>query len=90
VELNDRRPARPSPSDEDFERPLSKTGLAEANRSFVQAGVRGRLGTDPDRARGIVRKLTKDRFTARRRGQDDFGSIGSYVAYLQGEADGLQ
>lgn len=82
MELRDRRPPRPEPRAEDYETPLTRTGLAEANRKYLQTGVRGRLGVDQNRAREIVRRTTKDRFTARRKGLEDFSSLGEYLEFL--------
>lgn len=88
MELNDRLPPRPSARPEDYERPLTKTALAEANRAFIERGVRGKLGPDEDRAKAIIRQVTKDRFNARRRIGEDLESMGEYIEYLRGRADG--
>lgn len=82
MDVNDRRPAKPSPRDEDYERPLTRRGITEANREFIQTGVQGRLGVDHGAAREIVRRVTKDRFTARRKGLEDFSSVGEYLEFL--------
>jgi hypothetical protein len=88
VEFHDRRPERPSARPEDYDRPLTKTALTEANRAFIERGVRGKLGPDEERARAIIRQVTKDRFNARRRVGADLESMGEYIEYLRGRADG--
>ncbi len=81
AEFHDRRPnALPLP--EDFETPLTHTNLIEANRRFRESGVTATVGTDPVLADKLVRKTTKSRFNARRKGQEEFSSVGEYLQYL--------
>lgn len=82
MEINDRRPPRPLPKPEDYEVPLTRTGIKGVHREYRQTGVRGRLGTDPDKAGKIVRRATKDRHVARRQGYEDFSSLGEYKEFL--------
>lgn len=88
MDINDRRPPRPLPTAEDFEKPLTRTAIKAANQKYLQAGVRGRLGTDQGRAREIIRQATKDRFTARREGLGDFSSLGEYLEFLAQAGEG--
>jgi len=81
VEFRDRRPhAKPEP--EDYERPLTRQALTEANRRFRQNGVPSVIYTDPDAAGKIVKRTIKERFNSRRKGFEDFDSVGAYLQYL--------
>jgi hypothetical protein len=91
MDINDRRPPRPLPKPEDYEKPLTRTSISEVNREYLQAGVRGRLGTDSDTARKVIRETTKDRFKARRRaGEEPLSTLGDYKEYLAWRADEQQ
>ena len=79
---HDRRPSGHLPKPEDYETPLSRAALAEANKRFRESGVQRAAGTDSSQAEVIVRRLTKDRFNARHKGAEDFPDVGSYLEYL--------
>lgn len=88
MEIRDRRPPRPLPEPEDYEKPLTRAAITEANRKYLQTGVRGRLGTDTAKAQQIIRETTKERFKARRRsGEEPLGTLGEYLEYLAERSD---
>lgn len=82
MEVNDRRPPQPLPKPEDYEVPLTRTGIKGVHREYRQTGVRGRLGTDKGKADQIIRQAVKDRHVARRQGYGDFSSLGEYKEFL--------
>lgn len=84
MEFRDRRPNGHLPRPEDYETPLSKTSLAEANRRFRASGVSAVIRTDPYSADTIIRRATKARFNSRREAEFDFRTIGEYLEYLNG------
>jgi hypothetical protein len=85
VEFHDRRPdAQAEP--EDYGRPLTRTTLVEANRRFRQDGVQATVGKDPGIADRIVKHTIKERFNGRRKGFEDFPTVGAYLDYLNGQA----
>jgi len=87
VNFNDRRPnAEPDP--DDYERPLTRQSLTEANKRFRQSGVQAVIHTDPKTADRIVRRTIKERFNSRRKGFEDFPTIGAYMDYLNGQVTG--
>ena len=85
---HDRRPSGHLPKPEDYETPLSRAALAEANKRFRESGVQRAAGNDANAADRLIRKMTKDRFNARRKGQEDFPDVGSYLAYLASQDGG--
>lgn len=85
VEFHDRR-LNAQPSAEDYDRPLTRTTLTEANRLFRQRGVQGTIGNDGEKADRIVRRTVKERFNSRRKGFEDFPTVGSYLDYLNSVA----
>jgi len=84
VDFNDRRP-NADPDPDDYERPLTRQTLTEANRRFRQTGVQAVIHTDPKTADRIVRRSIKERFNSRRKGLEDFDSVGAYLDYLKGQ-----
>jgi hypothetical protein len=83
VDFRDRRP-NALPSAEDYDRPLDRTSLVEANRRFRQAGVSAVVGNDSQAADRVVKKTIKERFNGRRKGFEDFPTVGEYLDYLNG------
>jgi hypothetical protein len=77
--FNDRRPAEHLPTEEDYERPLDRSALAEANKRFRHSGVPSVIHSDPDAAHQRIREVTK----LRRKGQQ-FNSVGEYLEFLNG------
>jgi hypothetical protein len=86
VDFHDRR-ANAEPDPDDFERPLTKTSITEANKRFRENGVQAVVGKDTGTADKIVRRTTKNRFNGRRKGSEDFASVGEYLAYLNSAAE---
>jgi hypothetical protein len=82
--FRDRR-ANAKPRDEDYETPLTRTTLVEANRRFRQDGVQAVVGKDTEAANRIVKHTIKTRFNARRKGFEEFESVGAYLEYLNSE-----
>lgn len=82
--FKDRRPQGHKPTDEDYGTPLTHTSLVEANRRFRQSGVQAVVGTDTGVADRIVKRTVKTRFNARRKGFEEFESVGAYLDYLNG------
>lgn len=83
MEFRDRRPQGHRPRDEDFCTPVTKATLAEANNRFRGgSAVYGVIGPNGKAAAKLVQRVTKDRFNARRSGQEDFATIGEYLTYL--------
>lgn len=86
MDFNDRRRnARPDP--EDYDRPLTRETLIEANRKFRENGVQDVIGTDPDTADKIIRRTVKERFNRRRRLTGDFDTVGEYLEWLSQQAE---
>jgi hypothetical protein len=83
VPFRDRRP-NAIPRDEDYEQPLTRTSLVEANRRFRQAGVQAVIGKDVAAADRLIKKTIKERFNGRRKGFEDFPTVGDYMDYLNG------
>lgn len=81
VDFRDRRP-NAQPGAEDYERPLTRTTLTEANRRFRQSGVQAVVGNDAGKADRIVRRTIRERFNSRRKGFEDFPTVGDYLDYL--------
>jgi hypothetical protein len=84
MDIRDRRP-NAEPSAEDYDRPLTRATLTEANRRFREAGVQSVVGKDPQAADRIVRRAIKERFNGRRKGYEDFPTVGDYLEYLNSE-----
>ena len=82
MDVRDRRPSGHLPGPDDFETPLTRQALTEANRRFKESGVPLAAGNDPEEAARLIRKATKTRFNSRRRDVGDFDSVGSYLEYL--------
>jgi len=85
MDVNDRR-ANARPSEEDYQTPLSRRALTEANRLFRENGVQAVVGKDSRAADRIVKRTVKERFNGRRKGAGDFSSVGEYLDYLNGLA----
>jgi hypothetical protein len=83
-EFRDRRPDGHLPHPEDYDTPLTHTTLIEANRRFRQTGVPSVVGNDPEAADRLVRRTIKTRFNERRKGFEDFLTVGAYLEYLNG------
>ena len=84
VDFRDRRPGGHLPRPEDYETPLTRTRVAEADERFRLSGVQGILGPDPDEAERRIKHAIKSRFNRRRNGQGDFATVGDYLEYLNG------
>ena len=85
MEFNDRRPsAQPGP--EDYEQPLTRISIVEANRRFRKIGVQAVVGKDSQAADRIVKRTIKERFNGRRQGCEDFPTVGDYLEYLNRQA----
>ena len=82
VIFHDRRPNRHLPTEEDYQTPLTRTMVTEANKRFRHSGVPRVIRSDPHTADRIVREATKQRFRSRRHSGQDFGSVGEYLDYL--------
>ena len=80
--FHDRRPRQHLPQPEDYETPLTRTSLAEANKRFRQTGVSSVIGNDTAKADRIIKKAIKERFNERRKGFEDFQTVGAYMEYL--------
>jgi len=79
IEFNDRRNLGHLPKPEDYETPLTKARLTEANRRFRQSGVPRVVSTDREKAANIVSIVTKER----RKGTINPGqTVGEYLEFL--------
>lgn len=70
--------------DEDYDIPLTRTTLTDANRRFRQSGVQAVIGHNPGEADRLIKKTIKERFNDRRKGFEDFETVGEYLDYLNG------
>lgn len=79
VEFNDRRPHIPKP--DDYERPLDRQALIEANRRYRRTGTftEATMGLDPKRTAND--RITKARGTRR---VAEGMSVGDYLDLLAG------
>jgi hypothetical protein len=82
--FRDRRPNGHQPTADDYDQPLTRTSLVEANRRFRQTGVQDVVGHNPGKADRIVKQTIKERFNGRRKGFEDFPTVGDYMDYLNG------
>jgi hypothetical protein len=87
MEIRDRRPSGHLPAPDDYETPLTRTSLVEANRRFRLTGVQAAAGNDLVEADRLVKRTIKERFNGRRKGYEDFPTVGDYLAYLNGLED---
>lgn len=80
IEFNDRRDFRHLPNEDDYERPLTRNSLAEANARFRHSGIQR---APKDEAQRLIEYVAKRRSRAKHRyGQDDFSTVGEYLEYL--------
>lgn len=80
--FNDRQAS--SKADGDDDRELSRTSLRDANRRLRQNAPDYRKA-DVDRK---IRTAAVQRHRARKSGQDNPGTVGSYVSFITGSDDG--
>jgi hypothetical protein len=85
MDIRDRRPSGHLPGPDDFETPLTRQALTEANKRFKESGVPLAAGNDPVEAARRIRRATKGRFNLRVREGQDFGTVGDYLEYLNSE-----
>lgn len=83
VDFNDRRDLRHLPKAEDYETPLTKTSLTEANRRFRQSGVPTVVHSDREKAAKMVSTTMK----LRRKGEINPETVGEYLEFLNGIGD---
>lgn len=83
MDFNDRRDLRHLPRPEDYETPLTRTSLAEANRRFRQSGVPRVVHSDREKAAKIVSTA----MTQRRKGVVSPQTVGEYLEFLNGMED---
>jgi hypothetical protein len=77
--FNDRRPYG-GPREEDYQTPVSRDSLVDANARLRDATPQYRLD---DRNR-TIRTLAVQRHRSRRSGEGDFASVGEYLEFLAG------
>lgn len=83
MEFRDRRPQGHRPRDTDFQTPVTRATLAEANDRFRRGSAFFTpIGPGEKSAAKLVQRVTKERFNVRRAGQEDFETIGDYLTYL--------
>lgn len=90
--FHDRRNFGHLPTEDDYNAPMDKKNVAEANRRFRTSGVPGVItAKNRGAADNIVRETTKMRNKARKNAGKDFKSVGEYLEFLNGipeEKDG--
>jgi hypothetical protein len=80
MDFHDRRNLRHLPTQEDYETPLTKASLTEANRRFRQSGVPKVIHSDPEKAANIVSTTMR----LRRKGAVNPQTVGEYLEFLNG------
>lgn len=81
--IRDRRPNKHIPTPEDYETPLTRSALLEANKRFRAYGVPGAVpGSNRDKADRIVKDVTRERYKRHKISGQDFESVGEYLEYL--------
>ena len=83
MDFNDRRDLGHLPKPQDYETPLDKTSLTEANRRFRQSGVPKVVLSDKEKAAKIVSITMR----MRRKGVVNPLSVGEYLVLLNGKGD---
>lgn len=80
--FNDRRPLHHLPTDEDYQTPLTKARVAEANKRFCSSGVPSVIHNDGEKAARVVKVATRERFKTRKNSGQDHESVGEYLEFL--------
>lgn len=81
MEFHDRRNLGHLPTQQDYETPLTKTSLTEANKRFRQSGVPRVVSSDAEKAANIVSITMR----LRRKGVVSPQSVGEYLELLNGK-----
>jgi hypothetical protein len=78
MQFNDRRPTL-DVTDEDYETPITRSSLAQANARLKQATI----ASLQDRKSGEIGKSTQQRYRTRKSGSElDYKNIGEYLQVM--------